>query len=281
METNMKRRDFLASSLAASAAGGTPLAAERAREGLSAAGTTLRPGDQGGREYYELRRYHLRRGPQTKLLDDYFREAFLPAMKRLGMGPVGVFNTSIGPGSPLVYVLIASPSIELLVTANDHLASDSEYQKAGAPVINATPTQPAYLRVESSLMAAFAGLPKLEVPPSAAERRSRIFELRIYESHSKKANRKKIEMFNNGEIAIFRRTGLRPVFFGETLIGSSFPNLTYMLVFDDLAARDRNWATFVNDPEWKKLSTTPGYTDVETVSNISNVILSPAAYSEI
>src|SRR5579864_8642849 len=110
----MKRRDFLASSLAASAAGSTPLAAGPAREGLTAAGDAFRAADQGGREYYELRRYHLRRGPQTKLLDDYFRDAFLPAMKRLGIGPVGVFNTSIGPGSPLVYVLIACPAIELL-----------------------------------------------------------------------------------------------------------------------------------------------------------------------
>ena len=88
-------------------------------------------------------------------------------------------------------------------------------------------------------------------------------------------------MFNEGEIAIFRRTGLRPVFFGETLIGSRLPNLTYMLTFDNIEQRDKNWSTFVSDPEWKKLSTTPGYTDAETVSNISNVLLSPAPYSQI
>ena len=59
--------------------------------------------------------------------------------------------------------------------------------------------------------------------------KSRILELRIYESHSTKAGQKKIEMFNEGgEIAIFRKTGLRPVFFGETLIGPLMPNLTYM-----------------------------------------------------
>src|SRR5438094_345521 len=91
----------------------------------------------------------------------------------------------------------------------------------------------------------------------------------------------KIKMFNEGEIAIFRRTGLRPVFFGETLIGSRLPNLTYMLTFDSIEQRDRNWSAFVADPEWKKLSATPGYTDAETVSNISNVLLSPAPYSQI
>jgi hypothetical protein len=80
--------------------------------------------------------------------------------------------------------------------------------------------------MESSLLRAFSGMPRIEVPPAAGQRAPRIFELRTYESHSKKANRTKIEMFNRGEIGIFRRTGLRPVFFGETLVGAGQPNLT-------------------------------------------------------
>ena len=54
-----------------------------------------------------------------------------------------------------------------------------------------------------------------------------------------------------------------------------------MLVYDDMAAHDKNWGVFVADPEWKKLSTTPGYTDGEIVSNISNVFLRPTAYSQV
>jgi hypothetical protein len=48
-----------------------------------------------------------------------------------------------------------------------------------------------------------------------------------------------------------------------------------------MAAREKNWRTFVSDPEWKKLSTTPGYTDPEIVCNISNLFLRPTAYSQI
>jgi hypothetical protein len=49
-------------------------------------------------------------------------------------------------------------------------------------------------------------------------------------------------MFNEGgEIAIFRRTGLAPVFFGEALVGSKIPNLTYMLGFDDMEALEKGW----------------------------------------
>ena len=116
---------------------------------------------------------------------------------------------------------------------------------------------------------------------AAKENKPRLFELRTYESHSKKANKKKIEMFNNGEIAIFRRTGLQPVFFGETLIGPKMPNLAYLLVFENMAEREKNWGAFASDSEWKKLSNTPGYTDAEIVTNISNVFLRPTAYSQI
>jgi hypothetical protein len=158
---------------------------------------------------------------------------------------------------------------------------DPEYLKAAAPFMNAPATAPGYVRVESFLFGAFAGIPKLEVPPGAAENKPRIFELRTYESHSKKANRTKIHMFNSAEIAIFRRTGLRPVFFGETMAGSGMPSLTYMLTFADMDERTRSWAAFGADPEWKKLSSTPGMTDPEIVSNISNVILTPTPYSQI
>lgn len=272
----MKRRDFVTTSLAASAAG---LAANTlAAGGVQAGGNSP---DQSPRQYYHLVVWHLRRGPQQKMVDDLLRDAMVPALSRAGLGPLGVFNTTIGPGSPRVYLLVSGSSMEPVANFAELLFADPEFHKAAGPAMNATPAEPAYTRLESSLLRAFTGMPKVEPPASAAQHRPRIFELRIYESHSKKANLTKIQMFNQGEIAIFRRTGLTPVFFGETLVGSNFPNLTYMLTFDDMAARDKAWAAFINDPEWKKLSTTPGYTDVEIVSNISNAILTPAPYSQI
>lgn len=268
----MNRRDFVKSSLAAAAAvpalAGSLQAAEEA-------------GANHAREFYELRLYHLRRGPKQKLFDEFYRGASIPAMNRAGLGPIGVFNVAYGPDNPTMHVLIPYKSMDSFGTALDRVRADPDYQKAGGEFINATPADPSYVRVQSSLLVAFGGMPKLEVPESAAGGKPRLFELRTYESHSKKANRKKVEMFNNGEIAIFRRTGLKPVFFGETLIGSKMPNLTYMLVFEDMAAREKNWGQFVADPEWKKLSATPGYTDAEIVSNISNVFLRPTPYSQI
>ena len=88
-------------------------------------------------------------------------------------------------------------------------------------------------------------------------------------------------MFDDAEIGIFRRLGMTPVFFGQTLIGRNLPNLSYMLAFDDLAARERLWRTFGADAEWQKLRVQPGLSDAEIVSSISNTILRPLPFSPL
>jgi len=89
-------------------------------------------------------------------------------------------------------------------------------------------------------------------------------------------------MFNEaGEIDIFKRVGMTPVFFGETLIGGMRPNLTYMLTFDDMDEHDRNWKTFGSDPEWKKISSMPEYANAKIVSRITRTFLVPTAFSQV
>src|SRR5207302_6244171 len=158
------------------------------------------------------------------------------------------------------------------------LDADAQHRKAAGDYLAATATDPVYTRIESSLIVPIQGMAKLEKPDTA---KPRLLNLRIYESHNERAARKKIEMFNKGELAIFRRVGLTPVFFGETVVGPVMPNLTYLLVFPDDASREAAWSRFRDDPEWKKLRAIPEYADKEIVSRITNKILSPMAFSEI
>lgn len=237
--------------------------------------------DDSGREYYQLRRYQLRSGPDVKLANGYFEQAFIPAANRLGIRPVGVFDVVVGDRSPSLYVLIPSTSLETLVHLDTRLATDAEYARAAAGFIEAPAAAPAYGRMESSLMIAFEGWPRLQTPAATATRGARAFELRTYESPSDRDHVRKVEMFNNGEFEVFRHAGFQPVFFGDTLVGSRLPNLTYMLAFDDLSSRNRLWSAFGGSPEWKKLSSDPRYAFEEIVSNITNLILSPAGYSQI
>ncbi|MEO8520082.1 MAG: NIPSNAP family protein [Acidobacteriota bacterium] len=274
----MDRRAFVSAALAAGGAF-LPAAALAAQGAGSGAG---RPSDTAP-TYYELRRYRLRRGPGQQVVDAYLREAALPAWQRAGAGPIGVFSLMIGPESPTFFAVIPHKDMAAVASLPGKLAADADYQKAGAAYLNAAATEPAFVRIESSVARAFDAMPHPELPFGEGEagRRPRIFELRMYESHSEKAAKKKIEMFNTAEIAIFRRAGMHPVFFGETIVGPNMPNLTYMLAYEDMAAHDRQWSAFSADPEWKKLSTTPGFTDPEIVSNITNSYWRPTAYSQI
>jgi hypothetical protein len=264
----MERRDFLTASLATSALA------------LTNQGTAQTPSGKQ-REYYEIRRYHLQTGPQIKLTESYISDALIPALNRLGIAPVGAFHLDIGPDTPTLYLLLPCTRLETLVTAELQLAQDEQFMKAAEPFWNAPAAAPAFQRIESSLHIAFERWPKLTPPPATAEHRKRIFQLRTYESPSSQAHVRKVEMFQHGEFEIFQGAGFAQVFYGDTLIGARMPNLTYMLSFADMTELNAKWDVFRTDPAWIKLKTSPRYGFEEIVSNISNLILSPTAYSQI
>ena len=265
----MKRRHFVKASLL------TPVAAQLTNS-ISAQAAPMQP--KVGSEFYELRIYTLKNAPQLKLVQDYWEQAAIPALNKLGSKNIGVFTEYLSQGFTKLVVIIPFTSMDAYLKVNEKLATDSEYQKAGAPYLTADPITPAYERIESSFLQSFSMLPKLEIP----EKKPRIFELRRYESPNESAGKKKIEMFNEGgEISIFKRVGLTPVFFGETLIGPLRPNLTYMLTFDDMAEHDQNWKVFSGDPEWKKLSGMPEYANAKLISGIHRTFLVPTSFSQI
>jgi len=228
-------------------------------------------------EYYELRVYTLKNEAQLKLVEDYYQQAAIPALNRLGSNKVGVFRELEPAEISRLYVLIPYKSLADFGKVHEELGKDAAYIKAAAAYLDAPATEPAYERIESSLLKAFAHMPAMSVP----EKKARIFELRRYESASESAGRKKIEMFNKAEIDIFKKNGLTPVFFGETIIGDLRPNLTYMITFDDMAGHDKNWKAFGSDPEWKKISSMPEYADAKIVSHITATFLAPAPFSQV
>jgi hypothetical protein len=229
-------------------------------------------------QLYELRVYNLKNETQQKIVEDYFEQAAIPALNRLGNSNIGVFTELKPEAQTKIYVIIPFNSLEDFLNTQNKLENDAVYKQAGAAYLNAPATEPAYERIESSLLLAFAQMPQLTTP----EKQQRLFELRRYESPTESAGKKKIEMFNDaGEMTIFQKAGLRAVFFGETLVGASRPNLTYMLTYTDMAEQDRNWKTFGSDPEWKKLSSMPQYTDARLISRITATFLIPADFSQI
>jgi hypothetical protein len=264
----MQRRQFLAASLAASALAIAP-------DGSAQSPAT------SFREYYQIRRNQMRQGPQGRLTENYFGDALIPALTRLGMGPIGAFQEDIGTETPAYYLLMPSASVEALAQVSLRLAEDAAFLKAAEPFWNAPASAPAFERVETSLLLAFAGWPKLTPPPASGAKSKRIFQMRTYESPSEQAHIRKVEMFNNGEFECFKNAGFHPGFFADTLIGQRMPSLTYMLSLASVDELNARWDAFRNDPAWKKLSADPRYSYEPIVSNITNLILSPLAVSQI
>jgi hypothetical protein len=245
-------------------------------------------------QWYELRTYTVANDTQRDLTTAYLEHAYIPAFNRAGSATIGVFMeqpqpnaagqtpSATSPSQPestpaKTFLLTPFDSIDAFTTINDKLAHDKTYQAAAGAYLDA-PAAPAYQRIESSLLKAFAHMPAIEVP----EKKPRLFELRRYESPTEAAGQKKIEMFNDaGEIDIFKRVGARPVFFGETLIGPYRPNLTYMLTFDDMADHDTRWKAFGSNPDWQRIKNIPEYADARLISKITRTFMLPASFSQL
>ena len=236
-------------------------------------------GQSAARQYFELRRYHLLPSAKQSAFTRFVGDVAIPAMNRAGIARVGAFTVVYGENAPSLTLVLAHPTLDSVVSLRERLASDAVYARAGAAILDAPMSDPSFVRIESTLLRAIDAMPTLEVASVAGTATPRIVELRTYESHSDRAALNKLKMFNAGEVPIFRRAGLTPVFFGETVIGTKMPSLTYMLSFTDMAARDAAWASFGRDPEWKSLSADPQYSD--NVSAITDIILRPMSYSQI
>jgi hypothetical protein len=274
-----KRREFLKTSLTVSA---TAALAGRAEAAVA-------PSALAGREYYDLRAYRLKPGATRAALDAYLERALLPALAKRGVKDVGVFteldvNKSAGTSVPKtdspVWVLIPYTTLDTFVGVSSEINADAAVQKAGSEYLEAKKANPAFDRIDSWLLLAFAGMPKHALPAFSKNKTpTRVFEMRDYESHSELKALNKMAMFNEGEIEIMRTLGMSPVFFGQALAGPNLPHLRYITSGPDLASHLANWKKFGPDPRWMKMKDLPQY--LENTSKITARFLAPTPYSQI
>ena len=228
-------------------------------------------------QYLELRTYHLRSATEWSEVDAYLENGLLPALKRQGIGAVGVFSDKTPEGAPDVYLLIPFDSIAQFAAMQEKLDADKKYQSAAAAYFHTTAKRPRFSRIESELMLSFQAFPRAVVPELRKQGKPRLFELRSYESHSERMGALKVEMFNSGEVPIFLDCGVQPVFMGRVISGPKMPNLTYMTVYADDEALKQAWDRFSDHPDWRTLKAVEKYKG--TVSKIHKVLLSPRPYS--
>ena len=261
----MKRRDFFAAS-------GAGLAA------LSAA-TTLAADEPDKREFIEVRKYTVKDAEKRAKLVEVLDKAFIPALNRQGIKPVGVLlpierETKYALN---VFVIFPHKTAESFVSVNPKLIADSEYRKSAAPIFETTSKDPVYTDCETFFLHGFPTMPTLEVPNLGT---NRVFEWRLYRSFNIERNAAKIKMFDEGgELPLFREVGLNPIFFGNIIAGTRMPALLYMIGCPSLDKHAEVWRTFGAHPKWQAMRNLPEYRD--TATEIDNVILAPSPESQI
>jgi hypothetical protein len=227
--------------------------------------------------YYQLKVYHLKTKSQEDRIDRFLKDAYLPALHRIGIKQVGVFKpVAENEDEKLIYVFISVPKFDQFASLNELLEKDKAYLKAGEEYLNAPYNDPPFTRIESTLMKAFQTVPAPATPKLTSPRSERIYELRSYEGATENLSANKVGMFNDGEIDIFTKLNFNAVFYGQVVSGSTMPNFMYMTTFNNKADRDEHWKAF--SPVYKPMSQLPQYQN--NVSKNVTLFLYPTEYSD-
>jgi NIPSNAP protein len=233
------------------------------------------------RQYFEIKVYHASTTDQVNQIKTYLTQVLAPAMRRHGVKNVGVFEAIANDTATDKRVFLFAPysSFEDVGKLPAKLNSDKAYQEAGKDFLGATYDKAPMARIESIILYAFEFMPQAAKPSLTGNLSDRVYELRSYESATQNLHVNKVQMFNQGgEITLFKRLGFNAVFYGSVVVGSKMPNLMYMTSFDNMQSRTDHWKSFVDDPEWKKLSSMAEYKN--NVSHIDIYMLRPIEGSD-
>jgi len=235
------------------------------------------------KDIYEMLVYKLKTAEQITATDNFLKDAYLPAMHRLGIKQIGVFKPVANDTAEIkkIIVLVQYISLDVWQRTKSNINMDLVYESAAKSFADADTSHLPYVRLESTIMEAFPDQPKL-IPTSLKSNPDALYELRSYESPTEELHRVKVNMFNaGGEVILFKRLDFQAVFYSDVLSGSRMPNLIYMVVFANAAAKEEHWKAFGSSPEWKTISVDPKYRNNVSVSHIDSWLLKRTAYSDL
>lgn len=234
-------------------------------------------------EFYEWRYYSVIEGEEDQL-DKFLEKVLIPAYERQGV-TTGVFEIASEylnakqlesqDGRPEQrIVLFVYDDIDSYLKIKDAIWDDSKFTKAAKSYFETWATKPAYSNLESYLCISFEKLPQINMPSKSDE----IFELRRYRSANEEAGQRKIEMFNNDEMAVFKDVKINQVCYGEVLSGAEMPSLIYLTSYKNNKERLKAWEDFRDNKTWKKISKQKEY--LNTVRNATVEVIRRMPYSK-
>jgi hypothetical protein len=218
--------------------------------------------------FYVLETFYLQQGAQVGRMHDYFSKLELPALQRVRhTGPAIYLESLIAPHMPQIVAVHGFQSLEEMWSVHTRLNQDRELMKA----FEQWDSGDAPFDQEFSALLQAADYSPEIAAPAEPPKTPRLFELRVYHSPTWRQLKALHERFAGPEIQIFHRSGIHPILYSSTMIGQNMPNLTYLIPFESLAAREKAWDTFGADPDWVKTrkESVDKYGQITSVINIS------------
>jgi hypothetical protein len=205
--------------------------------GLAAAALPARSAE--GAHWFLLETFQLRQGGQVTRMHDYLK-SWLPALSKSVPGPKLVLEAVIAPHTPQLLAVIGIANFEDIRTAQATVTSSLTALGAGEPLFDT---------LNTTVLEAAAYSPEIVAQKSE---KPRYFELRTYHAPTVPQLVALHQRFAGPEVRVFHRSGIFPLFYSSGVIGANLPNLTYLIPFDSLGAREKAWDAFSADPEWIK-----------------------------
>ena len=215
------------------------------------------PGDDRA-HWFLLETFQLRQGDQVTRMHDYLK-AWLPTVSKSVAGPKLVLEALIAPHTPQLLAMIGVANFEDLRTAQATVTSSLTALGTGEPLFDT---------LNTTILEAAAYSPEISAGKSE---KPRYFELRTYHAPTMAQLIALHQRFAGPEVRVFHRSGIFPLFYSSTLVGANMPNLTYLIPFDSLAAREKAWNAFSADPDWIKArnESIDKFGQIVSVSNIA------------
>lgn len=280
----MQRRRFLTQTAAAlPLLGALPASASLASgfEGAAQAGELPNDAHSGRIEkpgMYEMRFYRLHQGDQGTKLAQWFTQRAIPLHQKHGFAPMGFFQISVGDFTPTLIQVLAYRSAAEREARWKALGADPDWTAVNDELATDL-SKPAFDNLEVRFFSALPFAPAWQA--TSDDKKHKIYEIRTYQANSEKQLRVLTHRFATGEVDVFHRSGFFPVLYSHAMAGPMMPNLTYLIPFDSIEARDEQWRKFGQDPQWKTLLDESIRLGGDVIRQITNYILSPTSFSAL
>lgn len=197
-------------------------------------------------KFFTLDTWQIKAGTQQTRMADWLGNSLIPALAKQNAGPIVALEAVFAPSVPAIKLFVGYDSFAQIEAVQNRIgadpalkaawqkieASEAPFESRRSDILETTGYSPAVVE------------PKVEKP--------RYYEVRIYHASTEWQLSAINDRFTGATMRLFHAHGIEPLFLTTARFGSNMPNVTYVIPWDSLAAREKAWDSFNADPDWIK-----------------------------